>query len=121
MNRRRTLLEFQAALFDAGVARTYSIVFSMRIGSNWLLRALAQLGLSRPPEYFQYPYEKNVHFQATEEIDEIGQIVSLLGRISVSGIIASKTTHDHRARPEEPLRRNIRDYNGIESAFPKHK
>jgi trehalose 2-sulfotransferase len=121
MNRRRTLSEFQAALFDAGVARTYSIAFSMRSGSTWLCEMLAQLGLGRPTEYFQYPYEKNVHFQAIEEIDEIGQIVSLLGRNSVGGIFASKMTHDHRARLEETLRRNIRDYNGIESTFPNHK
>src|SRR5271163_3248077 len=118
MNRRRTLSEFQAALFDAGVARTYSIAFSMRSGSTWLCEMLAQLGLGRPTEYFQYPYEKNVHFQAIEEIDEIGQLVSVLGRNSVGGIFASKMTHDHRARLEETLRRNIRDFNGIESAFP---
>jgi trehalose 2-sulfotransferase len=119
MNRRMTQSEFQAALSDAGVARTYSIAFSMRSGSNWLCEMLAQLGLGRPTEYFQYPYEKNI--RATEEIDEIGQIVSILGRNSVAGIFASKMTHDHRARLEETLRRNIRDYNGIDSAFPNHK
>jgi LPS sulfotransferase NodH len=116
-----TQSEFQAALFDAGVARTYSIAFSMRSGSNWLCEMLAQLGLGRPTEYFQYPYEKNVYFQAIEETDEIGQMVSMLGRNSVGGTFASKMTHDHRARLEETLRRNIRDYNGIESAFPNHK
>ena len=83
------------------------------------MRDAGAIGPWQAHRVFSVPVrKKNVHFQATKEIDEIGQIVSLLGRNSVGGIFASKMTHDHRARLEETLRRNIRDYNGIESAFP---
>lgn len=121
MNRRWKALDFQSALLDAGVTRTYSIAFSVRSGSTWLCEMLAQVGLGRPTEYFQYPYEDNASFQAIRENDEISRLVSVLGRNSVGGIFASKMSHDHRARLEETLRHNISDYDGIDSTFPNHR
>lgn len=114
-------LDFRSALRDASVTSTYSIAFSVRSGSTWLCEMLAQVGLGKPTEYFQYPYEENANFHGISENDDIGRLISILRRNSVNGIFASKMTHDHRARLEETLRRDLGDFGSIGSAFPNHK
>jgi LPS sulfotransferase NodH len=101
-------------MFDQ-VARSFTIAFTMRSGSNAICDILAKNGLGSAGEWFQQPI--------TPIGDEpwLKAFVRLVNENQAGGVFGSKMSHDHRAAIDTRLRQAIPGYRCLDDVLPRHR
>ena len=97
------------------LARSYTIAFTPRSGSNALCELLARNCMGSPSECFQQPPVP----QRGES--GIGAFVSVVNKHQSHHTFACKLGHDHRARLDEYLRCHLPGYHRLDDILPGHR
>lgn len=118
---RKTAKELRDGLQRRGVECAFTMAFSVRCGSTVLSNVLARLGMGRPTEYFQYPYDTNADLTSRTGPLFVDRFEALVVETAQGGFFGSKMTHDHRAHLDARLAESLEGYGSIDDALPGHK
>jgi LPS sulfotransferase NodH len=113
--------DLRSSFQNDGILKAFTIAFSPRCGSTLLSNILAAGGAGKPTEYFQYPYDANEYFKVEKEASVLSSFQSIVQKHSANHIFGSKMAHDHRARLDDLLNRQVAGYDGVDSILPDHK
>ena len=102
----------------------YTIVFTVRSGSNLLCDFLRANGLGQPSEYFQHPFGvANAAYYRELGVapdDFKTFLIRLVNQKSQHGIFGAKLTWDHKNVLVEAVRRHFGRNDGLLALSPRH-
>jgi trehalose 2-sulfotransferase len=105
------------SIITAGCARSYTIAFAARSGSNEICNLLARNGLGQPSEFFQSASARNSALPSCA----LNEVLDAVSKHSRNGIFGSKMAHDHRARLDAGLVETVAEYRSLDDVLPQHR